>query len=56
MVTMEKVVISVGGSVLIPGNDDAKYIAELANMLKDVSKEVQIAVVVGGGKMSRYYS
>ncbi|MBO7205404.1 MAG: UMP kinase, partial [Candidatus Methanomethylophilaceae archaeon] len=53
---MEKVVISVGGSVLIPGNDDAKYIAELANMLKEVSKEVQIAVVVGGGKMSRYYS
>lgn len=53
---MEKAVISVGGSVLIPGNDDAKYIRELADMLKEVSKEVQIAVVVGGGKMSRYYS
>jgi uridylate kinase len=53
---MDKVVISVGGSVLIPGNDDAKYIAELAEMLKDVSQHVQIAVVVGGGKMSRYYS
>ena len=53
---MQKAVISVGGSVLIPGEDDAKYIRELADMLKEVSKEVQIAVVVGGGKMSRYYS
>ncbi len=53
---MDKVVVSVGGSVLIPGNDDAKYIKELANMLKEVSKDVQIAIVVGGGKMSRYYS
>lgn len=53
---MDKAVISVGGSVLIPGNDDAKYIRQLADMLREVSKEVQIAVVVGGGKMSRYYS
>lgn len=53
---MQKAVISVGGSVLIPGNDDAVYIRQLADMLKEVSKEVQIAVVVGGGKMSRYYS
>ncbi|MBO5669727.1 MAG: UMP kinase, partial [Candidatus Methanomethylophilaceae archaeon] len=51
---MDKVVISVGGSVLIPGNDDAKYIAELAKMLREASEQVQIAVVVGGGKMSRY--
>ncbi|MBQ3737200.1 MAG: UMP kinase [Candidatus Methanomethylophilaceae archaeon] len=53
---MQKAVISVGGSVLIPGNDDAVYIRQLADMLREVSKEVQIAVVVGGGKMSRYYS
>ena len=53
---MDKVVVSVGGSVLIPGNDDAKYIGALANMLKEVSDTVQVAVVVGGGKMSRYYS
>ena len=53
---MQKAVISVGGSVLIPGNDDAVYIRQLADVLREVSKEVQIAVVVGGGKMSRYYS
>ena len=52
---MQKAVISIGGSVLIPGEDDAKYIRKLADMLKEVSEEVQIAVVVGGGKMSRYY-
>lgn len=53
---MDKAVISIGGSVLIPGEDDAKYIRRLADMLREVSDEVQIAVVVGGGKMSRYYS
>ena len=53
---MEKVVVSIGGSILVPGENDAEFIGKLAKMLKEVSKEVQIAVVVGGGKMSRYYS
>lgn len=53
---MERVVVSIGGSVLIPEKDDAKYIKALADMLRDVSKEVEIMVVCGGGKVSRYYS
>ena len=53
---MDKVVVSIGGSVLIPEKDDAKYIKTLADELKELSKEVQLMVICGGGKISRYYS
>lgn len=53
---MDKVVVSIGGSILVPGNNDAEFIGKLAEMLKDVSKDVQVAVVCGGGKTARYYA
>ena len=53
---MDKVVVSIGGSVLIPEKDDAVYIKALADMLKDVAKEVCLMVVCGGGKIARYYT
>ena len=53
---MEKVVVSIGGSILVPGENDADFIGKLAEMLKEVSKEVQVAVVCGGGKTARYYA
>jgi len=52
----EKVVVSIGGSVLVPGNDDPDYIMKLASLLRRVSKTVQIVVVCGGGKIARYYT
>jgi uridylate kinase len=52
---VEKVVVSIGGSVLIPGKDDASYIKQLADMLKEVSKTVRLVIICGGGKISRYY-
>ncbi len=54
--TMEKVVVSIGGSILVPGENDAEFIGKLAKMLKEVSEKVQIAVVCGGGKTARYYA
>jgi len=53
---MEKVVVSIGGSILVPGENDAEFIRRLAEMLKEVSKEVEVAVVCGGGKTARYYA
>lgn len=53
---MEKVVVSIGGSILVPGENDAEFIGKLAKMLKEVSKEVQLAIVCGGGKTARYYA
>ncbi len=53
---MDKVVVSVGGSVLIPGRDDSEYIARLAAVLTLLKSEVQLAVVCGGGSTARYYA
>src|SRR2546422_2068723 len=52
---MEKVVVSVGGSVLVPGDDDARYLRDLAALLMDVSVRVKLFVVTGGGRIARYY-
>lgn len=53
---MDKVVVSIGGSVLIPEKDDAKYISSLADMLSKVAKKVDLIIVCGGGKIARYYT
>ena len=47
--------MSIGGSVLVPGENDSQYIKKLAELLKKVSKEVHLVVVCGGGKTARYY-
>src|SRR3970040_1622604 len=54
-VAMDRVVISIGGSVLVPGDGDHAYIADLARLLSDLSKEFRIFAVTGGGKVSRFY-
>jgi len=53
---MDKVVVSVGGSILIPDKDDSSYIRELSEMLRSLVAETNIVVVCGGGKISRYYA
>jgi len=52
---MEKVVVSLGGSILVPGEDDARYLRDLAGLLRDVSSRVKVFVVTGGGRVARYY-
>jgi uridylate kinase len=52
---MEKVVVSLGGSILVPGEDDAQYLRELAVLLRDLSTRMKLFVVTGGGRVARYY-
>src|SRR2546427_8922816 len=52
---MEKVVVSLGGSVLVPADDDARYLRDLAALFRDVSTRVKLFVVTGGGRIARYY-
>lgn len=52
---MEKVVVSLGGSILVPDNDDARYLADLAALLIRVSSRLRIFAVTGGGRPARYY-
>ncbi len=52
---MEKVVVSLGGSVLVPNEDDARYLADLASLLRRLSSRVRLFAVTGGGRVARYY-
>ncbi len=52
----ETVVVSIGGSILIPGENDSVFIGRLAEMLRRVSSRVEVCVVCGGGKIARYYT
>jgi uridylate kinase len=53
---VEKVVVSIGGSVLVPDKGDAAFIRVLADVLREVSKSVRLVLVCGGGKIARYYT
>jgi uridylate kinase len=53
---MEKVVVSIGGSILIPDNNDSVFIERLADLLKELSRKVDMVIVCGGGKIARYYT
>ncbi len=47
--------VSIGGSVLVPGEDDAEYVRDLAGLLRDASRQVRLFAVTGGGRIARYY-
>jgi uridylate kinase len=49
------VVLSVGGSVLLTGNDDVRYLEDLANLLHRLGKEFPLLVTTGGGRTAREY-
>ncbi len=52
---MDCVVVSLGGSVLIPGEDDAEHLSNLSSLIKEMSTEHRLLLVCGGGKIARYY-
>ena len=52
---METVVISIGGSVLVPNEEDANYMKKLASMLKELAATHKLFIVTGGGRIARYY-
>jgi len=49
------VVISVGGSILVPQGEDIQRIQSLASSLLSLASDRQLFVVVGGGRYSRAY-
>jgi len=52
---METVVVSLGGSVLAPGEPDAESVKRLAAALRDLSRTHHLFVVTGGGRIARAY-
>jgi len=51
----EPVVVSIGGSVLLTGEGDREYLAQLADLLKRLGGALRLVVTVGGGRTAREY-
>jgi len=51
---MKKIVLSLGGSVLVPSLESNK-IQQYASILKDIAEKYQVFVVIGGGGEARRY-
>jgi len=52
---VRKVVISLGGSILVRGDRDAEYIQELVEGLAGSDEGTRFIVITGGGKLARDY-
>jgi uridylate kinase len=53
---MKKVIVlSLGGSLIIPNDIDTKYLGEFKKILKKNSKKYKFIVVCGGGSIARKY-
>jgi uridylate kinase len=50
-----KIVISLGGSVMVPDGIDKEYVKKFSDLAKEIGKKHSIAIVTGGGKTARKY-
>ncbi len=51
----EDLVISIGGSILLPESEGVSRLVSLAELLKEYSEERDLYLVVGGGRIARRY-
>lgn len=49
------VVLSLGGSVIVTGDDDERFLPALADLLRRLSAETPLVVTTGGGRTARDY-
>lgn len=52
---MKKLVISLGGSLIVPEDVDLVFLKRFAAFAKKVSKEYKVIIVTGGGRTARKY-
>lgn len=52
---MAHIVVSLGGSVLIPDDRDNHYLTQVAELIRKSAKDRPMVIVCGGGRVSRYY-
>lgn len=52
---MDKIVVSLGGSVIVPDDNDDDFLKRFSEMISHLRDHYQIYLVCGGGKIARYY-
>ncbi|MBA7493654.1 Uridylate kinase [subsurface metagenome] len=52
---MKSIVLSIGGSVILSEEADVSFFRKLASLLKKISKQYKIFIIVGGGNVARKY-
>jgi len=52
---MDCVVVSLGGSILVPGDRDVEHFTALASLMRSLAQDFHLVLVCGGGKVARYY-
>ena len=52
---METIVISLGGSLIVPNKVDYKFLEQFRKLMLQISKKYKIVIVTGGGKTARTY-
>jgi uridylate kinase len=52
---MQTAVVSIGGSVVLSEEADAHFLTKLTSLLKKISNEYKLFVIVGGGNIARRY-
>ena len=52
---METIVISIGGSAIVSKNADASFLKKFASLIRKLSKQYMIYMIVGGGRTARTY-
>lgn len=53
---MKSVVISVGGSIIVPDKVDSSFLKKLRPLIIEFSKNNKVVLVIGGGKTCRNYN
>ncbi|MDG6225834.1 MAG: UMP kinase [Candidatus Thermoplasmatota archaeon] len=51
----KKAVISLGGSILVRGENDAEYIRSISSLIKGMTDGWKFGIIVGGGRTARSY-
>jgi uridylate kinase len=52
---LKKIVISLGGSILVKGEDDPGYLSSLRDLLTSFSSDHRFIIITGGGRTAREY-
>ncbi len=51
-----KIVISLGGSIIIPKELDVKFLKDFSNLIKKLKKKHKFSIICGGGYTARLYT